>query len=153
MWTLVDTGYVIVAAAMLALSYKNWRGALWIVCLAASYFISGFAWRETGNAALFTLICDTAVFLAVYAIGRHLWEFWLLVVQFAMMLASVAYTAFQPDLEVYQIALEALNAAGLFLIGGTGAWIIAGHTDARAFHHVRHLVGFGFALNRQGHER
>lgn len=149
----LDMFYVIVAAAMLVLSFRNWRGALWIGALTASFFISGAWWRATGDGALFTFLCDTAVFIAMYAVGRYFWEFWLLCIQLAMMCASLSFTAFPFELEVYQISLELLNAIALFLIGGIGAYSLARKTDGRAFDHVRHILGFGFALDRQGEKR
>ena len=147
----VDKIFVAVALGALILSARNWRGALWVAALTASFFVSGAVWRATGAGELFTFLCDTGVALAMYAFGRYQWEARLMIVQVCMVLTSLLYTAFPAiGLEVYQIALEGLNAVALFMIGITGWRAFAGRTDGNAFHHVRHLWGFGFALRRQG---
>lgn len=147
----VDKIYIAVAFGALLSSGRNWRGALWVLGLTASFFISGAFWRTTGSGELFTFVCDTSLALAMYAFGRYRWEVWLLVTQTCMVITSLLYTAFpELGLETYQIALEGLNAVAFFLIGITGWRAFAGRTDGHAFHHVRHLWGFGFALRRQG---
>lgn len=150
----VDQIYLAVAFGALLCSWRNWRGALWVVGIAASFFISGAFWRATGSGELFTFLCDAGLALAIYAIGRYRWEVWLLVIQTCMVITGLIYTAFPAiGVEVYQIALEALNAVALFLIGITGWRSFAGRANGYAFHHVRHLWGFGFALRRQGAQR
>lgn len=150
----VDKIYLAVAAGALLSSARNPRGALWVLFLTASFFVSGAFWRATGAGELFTFLCDTGVALAMYAFGRYRWEAYLLIIQTCMVITSLLYTAFpELGLETYQIALEALNAVAFFLIGITGWRVFAGRTDGYAFHHVRHIWGFGFALRRQGAQR
>lgn len=154
----VDKIYVAIAIPVLILSVRNWRGVLWLACLMVSFFLSGAWWRAHGfvHGELFTLLCDTAVFLAIYAAGRHWWEFALLCVQLLMVAASLSFATYNfiggspSGLEVYQITLEALNALSLFLIGGIGAYTLVGRTHGVAFDNVRHLFGFGFADRGQG---
>lgn len=150
----VDKIFLAVAFGALLLSFRNPRGAVWVAGLTASFFISGEFWRSTGQGELFTFLCDTALFLALYALGRYRWEAWLMVIQVCMVLTSLLYTA-MPSLgmETYQIALEGLNAVALVIIGATGALAWSGHADGYSFHHVRHIWGFGFALRRQGSAR
>lgn len=146
--SMVDWIFIAVASAMLFLSMKNWRGMLWIACLAISYFASGAYWRLSGDGAMFALLCDAAMFLALYAIGRKIWEIWLMGLVLCMAGANIIGPAL--NTEAYQISLEAMNAIALFIIGGVGSWKMAGHDDGLAFHNVRHIPGFGFALRRQG---
>lgn len=97
---------------------------------------------------MFAILCDAAVILALYAVGRHVWELWV----FGIVLIMAAVNVMGPGvlgMEVYQIALEAMNAIALLTIGGVGSFQLAQQTDGIAFHHVRHIFGFGFAVRGQ----
>lgn len=149
--SVVDWIFIAFASAALVLSMKNWRGALWIGALAISYFVSGWYWRTYGEGSMVAFMFDAAVFIAMYAVCRRLWEIWLMAIVLLMAAVNLIGPGF--DREAYQIALEALNAIALLMIGGVGSFQLAGQTDGLAFHHARHILGLGFAVRRQGNER
>jgi hypothetical protein len=151
--TLIDAIYLAVAAAVIVLSVRNWRGVMWVAALTASYFVSGLWWRSgAAGGEMVTFLCDAAVFLLIYLVGRKWWEVGLLGIQLLMVITSALYMATGHIVghEIYSITLELLNAIALLLIGGTSAFIIAGSTDGLAFHNARHIIGFGMAVRGQG---
>lgn len=154
MLTIVDILALTVSASVFVLSARNWRGAMWVAAILASYFITGAWWRIVKvDGEAFTFLCDAALFVAIYLVGRKWWEVALLAFQFLMVMTSLTYFIVGANVmphDTYSITLELINLAEYLLIGTIGGFSLAGRTDGFAFYNARHIWGFGFAARGQG---
>jgi hypothetical protein len=134
---LLTIGFIAIAAV---LSFRNWRGILWLTVILLDYAIATAWWRSgLANPELVTGLCDAALCLSIFFVGRHVWEMRVWAVYMVSIATNFIYLASNLsgllflDHEVYSIIEEVLNAAAIIIIGLASRDVIAGRTDGRAF--------------------
>ncbi|WP_027488454.1 hypothetical protein [Allorhizobium undicola] len=118
------------AGAIWAACFGLPRGRRWIEVAAASFVLST-AYARTGwsSAPIFTLCCDAAVCLALYARANTAWEIAIFNVFRLSLLLSLIYSMGDPlgqigllqgqfDHRMYVVGLETCNWLVLLIIGG-----------------------------------
>lgn len=136
----IDISLLAAAIVVCALSWRiNPRGILWVLTAAASFAASTAYWR-TGlpYAEGVAGICDAAVCLSVYFIGRQRWEMWIwrlfqtsVAINFLYLAGNIGIFAQIPH-DTYSIMLEAINWMTLLLIGGMSTMQRIGFSDGSA---------------------
>lgn len=123
---------MMIACAAVAIglaALRNWRAVGWVAALAVSFLASSFYWRAgMPYGEFFAGICDAAVCLVIYALGKYRWELAVWRMFQAMLLVNLLYLAgnigifYRVDHVFYAIILEALNILILLTIGGVAAY-------------------------------
>lgn len=138
--SLVDTITLIFVLAAASLSFRNWRGLLWLSALLLDYVISTAYWRSgLTNPELATGLCDAAVCVAIFFIGKSIWELrvWTvfmvsLVTNFVYLASNISGANFI-DHDIYSSIEEVLNAVAVFVIAFASGALISGDIDGRSF--------------------
>lgn len=124
-----DTWLMIGALICALISFRNWRGLMWIGIGAVSYITATLAWRwNLPRADAITALGDAGVCIAIYFVGKYRWEMWIWRLFQISVAISIIYLASRLgitsriDHELYAIALEAVNWLVLLSIGGPVAF-------------------------------
>ncbi len=133
----VDTALAIGLMIALAVSMGNGRAWGWLLTGAASYTVSVLYWRSgLPHPSFVAGLCDAAVCLAIYFQGKLRWEMWVWRLFQLSVLVNIVYLGGtlgawpSPSHNAYSIILEIVNWAALLWIGGNGAMLAIGASDA-----------------------
>lgn len=139
----VDLGLLAGFVVAMVLGAGQQRVWGWLFAGAMSYVVSVIYWRSgLPYGAAVAGLCDAAVCLSVYFLGRYQWEMWVWRIFQTAVAVNLFYLAQQYGIPArlglmwslshndYSVMLEALNWIALLLLGGTGVLQMAGGLDA-----------------------
>lgn len=138
----IDTALLLGALVVSALTIRsNPRGVVWVGAAALDFIVSTAYWRSGfGYPEAVAGVCDVAVCLAVYSIGRQQWEMWVWRLFQTSLAINVLYLAGNLGIfrsiphDAYASMLEAINWLLLLLIGGMSALQRIGAYDYAGAH-------------------
>lgn len=119
-----QTALVIGALITALIAFRLPRAWRWIAAGAVS-FVASTAYYRYGLLyyPAFTLVCDAAVCLSVYAFARERWEERIYnIFQLSVLISLLYMSNVIADHWLYIVSLELLNWAALLTIGGTAIW-------------------------------
>lgn len=153
---MIDTITMIMLLAAAAVSARNGRGLLWLGAILANYWVSTLYWRSAGGAPeLATGLCDAALCLAIFFLGKSIWEMRVWALYMVSLAINFVYLASNLtgvgiiDHEIYSIIEEVLNWLAICNIAFTSALLIEGFSDARALRPWNHIFGLVRPFHRE----